>query len=252
MKKQNLSAAGIFTISLSIFIIYQSCEKSDLISNVATAGKGGSITRFTIAKDHLYIVSNHFLYAYSLTDPEKPELVYTSDVNFDIETIYPYNNNLFLGSKTGLYVYSIDTASSPRLIGMAQHARSCDPVVVNDTVAFVTLKSDGNCGPAKAGLYIHDITNIMQPVVKQVVSLPDPMGLGIQDSILYVCCGREGLKVFNVCHPYSPMLISTKRDGNYRDVIPYAGILICAVDSGILLYDIHNPDSPALLKELTN
>ncbi len=245
------SRAFAIIIFISSVALMNSCSKESVSANAnASAGKGGSITRFTIAQGYLYAVSNHSLYAYSLSDPAKPDLVYTSPLNFDIETIYPYNKYLFLGTKTGLYIYSIDTASSPRLIGEAQHARSCDPVVVNDSVAFVTLKSTSGCGPAVAGLYIHDIKDITHPTLKNTVPLPDPVGLGLQDSILYVCCGNAGLKVFNVKDPYMPALVTTKTDGNFVDVIPYNGILISAVQDGIILYDITDPASPSLIKKI--
>ena len=232
-------------------LLVNSCSKESAAANNNT-GKGGSITRFAIAENYLYVVSNHFLYTYSLGNPASPDLVHTSDLNYDIETIYPYNKYLFLGTRTGLYIYSIDTASSPRLVGEAKHARSCDPVVVNDSVAFVTLKSTGNCGPAKAGLYIHDITNILQPVLKNTVELPDPGGLGLQDSILYVCCGSSGMKIFNVKNPYKPVLIATKSDSNYLDVIPYNGMLICDVIDGLVLYDITKPAQPVMIKKITD
>ena len=247
-----------FLLILSILVSFISCNKDGGSSTADSAafssgtGKGGSLARYTIAGNYLYAVDNHYLYAYSLADPAKPVKVYTSPINFDIETIYPYDNKLFLGSKTGLYIYSIDTAAKPRLVGEAKHARSCDPVVANDSIAFVTLKSSGNCGPAVPGLYIHDIKNINLPILKTTVNLPDPVGLGLQDSILYVCCGNAGLKVFNVKSPYSPALLSTKTDGNFVDVIPYDGILICYVQDGILLYNITNPASPALVRKIVN
>src|SRR5690349_2298302 len=79
---------------LACTTLFFSCTKEGA---GASTGKGGSLTRFTIAGDYLYAVDNHFLYAYSLINPVKPEKVYTSPLNFDIETIYPYKNNLFLG-----------------------------------------------------------------------------------------------------------------------------------------------------------
>jgi hypothetical protein len=245
------SLIAIAMVSSLAFL--NSCNKDSAAVNAGTtSGKGGSVTRFTISENYLYAVSNHFLYAYSLSNPAKPEIVFTSPLEYDIETIYPYNKYLFLGTKTGLYVYSIDTASSPRLIGEARHARSCDPVVVNDSVAYVTLKSSPSCGPAVAGLYIHDIKNITEPILKATIELPDPFGLGLQDSVLYVCCGNEGLKVFNVKSPYMPVLLSTMTDGNYMDVIPYNGNLICSVADGIILYDITNPAAPVIIKKIGN
>jgi hypothetical protein len=247
MNKQLLA---IVILVVGAAVVLYGCSKEGAAADSASTGKGGSLARFTIARDHLYAVSNHYLYAYSLANPAAPQKVFSSTLNFDIETIYPYDKYLFLGTRTGLYLYSIDTASTPRLIGEARHARSCDPVVANDSVAFVTLKSGANCGPATSGLYIHDITTITRPLLKQTVPLPEPVGLGLQDTVLYVSCGIEGLKVFNVARPFTPDLLDTKKDGVYVDVIPYKGLLICYVQDGILLYDISNPARPVLVKKI--
>lgn len=248
MNKQILAFVTLVVVGAAVAL--NGCSKEGAAADSAGTGKGGSLARFTIARDHLYVVSNHFLYAYGLANPAAPQKVFTSALGFDIETIYPYDKYLFLGTRTGLYIYSIDTASAPRLMGEARHARSCDPVVANDSVAFVTLKSGANCGPATSGLYIHDIRNITSPVLKQTVALPEPVGLGLQDSVLYVSCGVEGLKVFNVARPFSPALLETKKDGTYVDVIPYNGLLICYVQDGILLYDISDPVRPVLVKKI--
>jgi hypothetical protein len=101
-------------------------------------------------------------------------------------------------------------------------------------------------------LYIHEIKDINNPLLLATVPLPDPLGLGLQDSVLYVCCGNAGLKVFNVSDPHSPVLKQTKTDAEYIDVIPYNGILIAFVRKGIVLYDISNPIKPEIIKELVN
>jgi hypothetical protein len=151
-----------------------------------------------------------------------------------------------------LYIYSIDTPSVPSKISEARHARSCDPVVANDSVAFVTLKGNSNCGPAESGLYVHDIKNIFQPVLIKTVSLPNPEGLGLKGSTLYICCNNDGLKVFNVTQPANPVEIRTLTGAYFKDVIPYGNLLICYVSTGIMLYDITNPTNPAFLKLIAN
>jgi len=249
------SIAFAIGLCISAGIILYSCTKNDsgsAAANNTSTGQGGSLARFTIAGDYLYGVESHTLYAFSLVNPAVPQKVYTSPTNYDIETIYAYGSNLFLGTKTGLYIYSIDTPAHPRLTGEAKHARSCDPVVVSGTTAFVTLKSTPACGPAISGLYIHDVSNLKSPVLIKTVELPNPVGLGLKDSILYVCCGSAGLKVFNVKNPSSPGLISTQNDGNFVDVIPYNNILICYVDDGIILYDITKPALPVFIKKIVD
>ncbi len=240
----------ILALFISMAVFFYACSKENAAPNNATAGKGGSLAKFTVSGNYLYAVDSHTLYAFSLSDVKKPLLVSSIPFNFDIETIYPHEKNLFLGTRTGLYIYSIDTPAHPRLVGQARHARSCDPVVVNDSVAFVTLRSSSFCGPATSGLYVHDIKNLFQPILKKLIELPDPIGLALQDSVLYVCCGGAGLKVFNINNPYNPTMITSLSDGEFVDVIPYNKVLITYTSKGIVLYDISNPALPLLIRKI--
>ncbi|MEO6488349.1 MAG: hypothetical protein ABIO04_00295 [Ferruginibacter sp.] len=243
-----------FSWLLLVIIICCSCSKdaADNSSNSASTGVAGSLSKFTIVGNYLYAVDNHYLYSYDITDPYNPVNTNTSDMNLDIETIYPFNNRLFIGTRTGLYIYSIDTPSIPSRISEAHHARSCDPVVANDSVAFVTLKGNSDCGPAESGLYIHDIRNIFQPLLIKKVLINSPQGLGLHGNALYVCCNNEGLKVYNVLDPANPVIIRTITGGFFIDVIPFGDLLICYMETGLNLYDISNPMNPTLLTFIAN
>lgn len=227
-----------------------SSDTNSLAGN--STGKAGSLSKFTIVDNYLYAVTNHFLYTYDISDASNPLLTNTSDVTFDIETIYPYNNNLFIGTRTGLYIYSLTSPNAPYKIGEASHARSCDPVVANDSIAFVTLKGSSSCGPAVSGLYVHDIKNILNPVLIKTLELPNPEGLGLQGSVLYVCCNDDGLKVMDVAHPANPVEIRTITGAYFKDVIPYGNLLICYISTGIMLYDITDPTNPQAVKLIAN
>lgn len=237
-----------------ISLLFFSCSKDNAGNAVSanSTGKGGSLSRFTIEGNFLYAVDNHFLYTYDISDAANPVNTNTSGLNFDIETIYPYNNRLFIGTRTGLYIYSLDVPATPVKIGEAQHARSCDPVVANDSIAFVTLKGSSNCGPAESGLYIHDIKNLLHPTLIKKVLMASPEGLGLQGSTLYICCNNDGLKVFNVSDPANPTETRTLTGAYFKDVIPYGNTLICYVSNGIMLYDISNPANPVQLTLIAN
>ena len=138
-------------IILALVSFNIACSKSGETGAATSTGKGGSLSKFTIIGDYIYAVSMHFLYTIDISNPSSPMKVNESPLNFDMETIYPYKNRLFVGSKTGLYIYSIDAPSAPKLIGEAKHGRSCDPVVANDSVSYSTLKGNSFCGPATSG-----------------------------------------------------------------------------------------------------
>lgn len=237
-----------------ISVVFYSCSKdtTGTAAASATTGTGGSLSKFTIAGNYLYAVDNHYLYSYDISNPSNPVKTNTSALNFDIETIYPFNNRLFIGTRTGLYIYSIDTPSVPSKIGEARHARSCDPVVANDSVAFVTLKGNSTCGPAVSGLYVHNIKNIQQPVLIKTVAIASPEGLGLKGAVLYICCNNDGLKVFDVSNPANPIEKTTITGKYFKDVIPYNNQLICYVSDGLSLYDISNPVNPVLIKHISN
>lgn len=244
----------VFAFALCVTVI--SCAKDGTVNESAMAnsgtGQGGSLAKFTIVGNYLYTVTNHYLYSYNISNPANTVMVHRSDMNFDIETIYPFGNKLFIGTATGLLIYSIEDPAIPVKVGEASHARSCDPVVANDSIAFVTLKGSTFCGPAISGLYVHDIRNIFAPQLIKTVEITTPEGLGLRGSTLYICCNDAGLKVFNVANPSNPIEIRTITGAYFTDVIPYGDILICYVKTGIMLFDISNPISPVEIKFIAN
>lgn len=245
-----MKTAFFFLVAATLVIL--SCEKSDTTAASSSAtGKGGSLAKFTIIGNYIYAVSSHYLYTVDISNPSNPVKSGQSALNFDMETIYPYKNRLFIGSRTGLYIYSIDTPAAPRLIGEAKHGRSCDPVVANDSVSYSTLKGNTYCGPATSGLYVYDVKNLNQPVLKKTIAMNDPLGLGMADSALYVCY-TDGLKIYSIKNAYNPVETGIISGTGFTDVIPYDNLLICWVNGGIGLYDIANRLQPVFIKKISD
>lgn len=241
-----------FFLLVAATLVILSCEKSDTTAASSSAtGKGGSLAKFTIIGNYIYAVSSHYLYTVDISNPSNPVKSGQSALNFDMETIYPYKNRLFIGSRTGLYIYSIDTPAAPRLIGEAKHGRSCDPVVANDSVSYSTLKGNTYCGPAASGLYVYDVKNLNQPVLKKTIAMNDPLGLGMADSALYVCY-TDGLKIYSIKNAYDPVETGIISGTGFTDVIPYDNLLICWLNGGIGLYDIANRLQPVFIKKISD
>jgi hypothetical protein len=240
----------LFTITALLF----SCAKASRDGAVSNeSGKGGSLAKFTISGNYLYVVDNSNLYTYDISNSTSPVKTATEYVGTSIETIYPYKNRLFIGSRDGMFIYSIEDAAQPFKMGAASHARSCDPVVANDSIAFVTLKGNTFCGAALSGLYVHDVSNLFHPILRKTIAMESPEGLALQDTTLYICNNEYGLKIYNISDPYNPVVKNVINNGkHYRDVIPYNGILICYITTGIILFDINDPINPVELATITN
>jgi len=238
----------LFVFALAFF----SCEKTSESKSANSTGVGGSLAKFTLVGNYLYAVSSHYLYTVDISNASNPVKVDESALNFDMETIYPYKNYLFIGSRTGIYIYSLDNPAKPVLKGQAKHGRSCDPVVANDSVSYSTLKGSTMCGPAESGLYVYDVKDLNSPELKKTIPITEPIGLGMADSALYVSCANEGLRVYSIANAFNPVERETISGYHFIDLIPYNDLLICWVSTGIVLYDISNRLKPVFIKHIAN
>jgi hypothetical protein len=243
----------ILTGALFIFLFGNCSKESASNAGSNSSGAGGSTARFTIAGNYLYVVDNTSLKAFQITDPLNPVYKSKTDIGINIETIFPYNDKLFIGSSSSMYIYSLTDPDKPQRIAKADYTirMSCDPVVAKDSVAYATLRATGPCGGSQSALVVYNIKNIASPMLVNTVSLSAPYGLGIKDHALYVCEGSQGLKIFNVTNRYAPTAVVGITGETFYDVIPYGNILIAQVTGGFVLYDIGtNPLQPAFISKI--
>jgi hypothetical protein len=226
------------------------CQKAT--NSATTGGSGGSTARFAISGNYLYTVDNANLKVFDISTATDPVLKNTVQVGFEIETIYPFKDKLFIGSTSAVHIFSINNPEQPERLSTAispEVIRRCDPVVAKDTVAFATLRTNGPCGGRQSILAAYDIKDINNPVQKGTYFVAEPYGLGYSDTALYVC-DKDGLYVFNIEQAYQPILRKTFKDGWYLDVIPYNNTLICQVQDGLTLYDISQCMDPKLITKI--
>jgi hypothetical protein len=242
---------SLFYILLSVVLLATlQCGKDSGLNN--STGSGGSTARFAIMGDYLYTVDKENLMVFNITDVVNPVLKNTVPVGFEIETIYPFKDKLFIGSTSMVYIFSVADPESPKKLSTAvspEVIRRCDPVVAKDTVAYATLRTNGPCGGIQSILAAYDIKDITNPIQRATYPVSEPYGLGYADTALYVC-DRYGLYIFNIKNAFSPQVYKKFTDGWYLDVIPYNNTLICQVQDGLTLYDITNCMNPTLITKI--
>ena len=239
-----------YTVLSVVLVAAVQCNKSSTSAN--TTGSGGSTARFAISGNYLYTVDKSNLKVFNISDAANPVLKNTVEVGFEIETIYPFKDKLFIGSTSVVHIFSLDDPESPAKLSTAvspEVLRHCDPVVAKDTVAYATLRTNGVCGGTQSILAAYDIRDITNPVQKATYPVSEPYGLGYADTALYVC-DRDGLYVFNIKKAFNPQVSKKVSDGWYLDVIPYNNTLICQVQDGLTLYDITNCMNPTLITKI--
>ncbi len=243
----------LFIIAIATLSFSQGCTKEGAADASKASGAGGSTARFTIIGNYLYVVDNTKLKAFDISNPSAaPVLKSTTSVGINIETIFPYQDKLFIGSSFSMHIFSITNPENPVKLAQADYIvrMSCDPVVAKDSTAYATLNSSGPCGGGMSQLVVYNIKDITRPQLMTNLPLNGPYGLGISDNALYVCDGQTGLKVFNINYTYNPQLLRTITGDTFYDVIPYGNTLICQVSNGIVLYDISNRQQPVFVSRI--
>jgi hypothetical protein len=216
------------------------------------SGVGGSLARFTLSEDHLYMLDGGDLQTVDVTSEENPIAKNRNFIGWDIETIFPYKESLFIGSSSGMHIMDITTPESPALLSTYQHIQSCDPVVVDDKYAYVTLRSGSACQGFTNQLEVIDIENLRSPKLLQTYQMTNPHGLGI-DKTLFICDGDDGLKAFDVSdvNTISQNLLAHYKNIQAIDVIPFNNILMMIGKDGIFQYDYADPTNIKLLSHIS-
>ncbi|MDP2423020.1 MAG: hypothetical protein Q8M23_01615, partial [Bacteroidales bacterium] len=171
-------------------------------SNSSTSvGVSGSMARFTIYSTFLYALHNNSLKLFNIGST--PGIVKGNSVSLNrvVETIFPLTDKLFLGTTTGMLVYSVANPATPTFVSAFNHINSCDPVVVEGNYAYVTLRSGTVCNGFTNQLDVINISNINTPFLMKSYPFFNPHGLGIDNGILFICDGDAGLKIFNASDP---------------------------------------------------
>ncbi len=198
-------------------------------------GKSGSLARFTTFNDYLYTVDNQDLNVFNIADNEDPVQVNEVHIGFDIETLFNYKEYLFIGSRNGMYIYSVDSPELPEYLSQAQHFTACDPVVSNYTHAFVTLHSDIGCGNNVNLLEVYDVEDLQNPILISTRNLTRPIGLGLYGDYLIVC--DDEVKIFDITDPENLQLVHNI-DKNAFDVIINENLLILIGETGLYQYNL--------------
>lgn len=238
-----------------LLLLPAACSK-DADSAATATGKSGSITRFAIHNGYMYALNSSEVMTYSLQNPDQPALVHRLPTDYGLETIIIYDNTIYLGSSTALYILDIGNPAAPVILSKTERIEAffggCDPVVVKDQYAYSTIKIILNvCGntSSRSALLVYDVSDKSAPVFVSERALDIPNGLGYQDNYLFVCDeGSDRLEVFDLSNPASPVQLSDQAVSisDPYDLIVDGNKMIVSTRSDFLIYDLSQ--LPALRK----
>ncbi|MCH6232342.1 hypothetical protein [Cognataquiflexum rubidum] len=213
-------------------------------------GQGGSMARFTLMSAHLYAVDQYSLRVFDVTKEDEPTFIKNIELGWGIETIFPFQEKLFIGSTTGMHIYDASTPSDPKKMAEYSHFTACDPVVVNENYAFVTLRNGEFCRQGVNELQVLDIKDPYNPKLLKSYAMLNPHGLGLAGDYLYIAEGQHGLKSFNVADVMNidKNQLEFLKSMKSVDIIPGPKSLIVIGPDGVCQFDY---STPTVLKPLS-
>jgi hypothetical protein len=227
-------------LSAFIFLILFSCNnnKESVDPSSSQNGTGGSLARITLVGNYLYMVDDNILKTFDVATPGRPRLINQTLIIWGgggIETIFGRGGNLFIGSESGMYIYSLNNPSSPEFISLYWHVTACDPVIADSNYAYVTLRSENSrCNRFTNQLDIIDISDLQRPTLIRTYGMTKPKGLGKDGHLLFVC--DNGLKVYNASDVMN-LTLQNHFPIMADDVIPMNGNLMVIGSDGLYQYD---------------
>ena len=206
-------------------------------------GQGGSMARFTLMSGHLYAVDDNSLRVFDVKEPAKPKHLQNIKLGWGIETIFPFQEKLFIGSTRGMHIYDASKPSNPIKMSVFEHLTACDPVVVNKDYAFVTLRSGNTCWNGPNELQVVDIKNLREPKLVKAYPMLNPHGLALTGDHLYIAEGKHGLKSFNVADVMGidQNQLEFLKSMKSVDIIPGPKSLIVIGPDGVCQFDYSTP-----------
>ena len=225
------------------FISMMSSSESGANFNLS-AGVAGSMARFMLNDQYLYLIALPWrLKTVDISTPSQLLVKDSVDVPRSMETLYRMGNKLFIGTTTGMLIYDINIPEKPVQISSYNHITACDPVVVDDNYAYVTLRTGNRCTNGSNLMEVIDISSVTNPYLVKSYPMFNPHGLGVDGDLLFICDGDAGLKIYDKSDPLQILnnQLAHYKDFNTFDVIPLNNILMLIGENGIYQYDYSDP-----------
>lgn len=231
--------------------------KSAVPASFAGSGSdiSGTVNRVTYTDNYVYIVGQSSMHV--LRDDSNGLVKvegnhHLANIGEGMETVFPYQNHLFVGSRSSMDIFNIDNQDRPEHIYAFDHATSCDPVMAADDVAYITLRTAefSSCPGNTNALLVLDISNLNDVDQKEEIEMLSPYGMNLIGNKLYVGEGENGLKIFDASDRQDPKLVKFDQSIKAYDVIPHPlddDIIFTTGPEGIYQYTVdHQIDNFSL------
>ncbi len=234
------------TVQVSQYYAYPNCNAclfnmasgTTVPSNAsASTGTAGSMAGMVLIKDHLFAITEmHSLGIVDITNAATPKQDTSFFAGYDLQTIFPFEDKLFLGSAIGMFMYDVSDPQHPVSLGQFTHGRACDPVITDGHFAYVTLHAGDGCGGDANELNVIDINDLQHTQLVKTYPFTKPTGLGKDGDLLFIC-DSTAVKVYNAAKPADLQLLQEIPSNSPYDIIAANNRALVVCNNGLYQYD---------------
>jgi hypothetical protein len=219
-------------------------------AKASSTGVAGSMAGMVLMNDYLYAITEmHSVGIVDISNAAAPKLDTNFFAGFDLQTIFPFEDKLFLGSAIGMFMYDVSDPKNPVSMGEFQHGRACDPVITDGNYAYVTLHAGDGCGGDANELHVIDIKNLPHSELVKTYPLTKPTGLCKDGNLLFICDGNA-VKVYNAADPGALQLLQPITSKEPYDIIAANNNAMVVCNDGLYQYDYTDINHISLLSFL--
>lgn len=222
---------------------------------LANIGTGGSYTKFQIKNNALYTLDNWKLNIFNISTPTETFFYHNLHIggwfgNGILETLFIQKHYLFIGSTDGMYIVDVLDEFNPQFVSQFTHGLACDPVVVHQNTAYITIRANTSCwgNEIESQINVIDISNINQPTLSSTYLIDEPFGLGYHNNTLYVCNNENRLNVFDTSN--TELTLENTYEFNVTDVIPLETHLIAVGNQKIIQFSYEDNFELSIISEI--
>ena len=203
----------------------------------SNSGTAGSMAGMVIINNYIYSITEmHSLGIVDISNPASPKLDSNFFAGYDLQTIFPFEDKLFLGSAIGMFIYDVSNPQQPVKIGEFTHGRACDPVITDGSYAYVTLHAGDGCGGDQNELDVIDVKDLTHSLLVKTYPLTKPTGLCKDGNLLFICDG-DAVKIYNASNPSKLILMNQIKSNEPYDIIAANHKAMVVTSDGLYQYD---------------
>ena len=149
-----------------------------------------------------------------------------------------------------MYIYNVSNPDVPARVGQFSHVRTCDPVIADDTYAYITLRSGTPCQGFTNELDIVRLNDLTNPTLVKVYNMKNPHGLSKDGNRLFICDGIEGLKIYDASDVNNLQMVKRIEGIETYDVIAFNNRALVVAKDGLYQYDYSDMNNITLLSKI--